>query len=280
MLFNNLCYYFGMKFIRLSILFFVICLLPHFASASNISGTIPANSYVWGENMGWINFGCVNCAVNITDTKITGNAWSAQYGWINLSPTQGGVTNDSEGKLGGQAWSSSLGWIDFNGVIISSSGQFIGVAGNQASTTGRINFNCSQYCSVTTDWRPVSVRNGTSTNNGGNNNSTSTTVTTSSFGTLLPIIVNNQTPSILIKNKPIITSTVTSTSTIHSSTTVISKIINKVPRPESVTFISTSSSVSIDQNVDKTASLFNLLFKIIFVILSIVILIFAIKKIM
>jgi len=136
----------------------------HAAFASSTNGTIPAGSYAWGENIGWINFGCANCGIQVTDSAVTGNAWSAQYGWINLSPTNGGVTNDSNGNLGGDAWSSGLGWINFSGVVINASGQFTGTAGTQGSTAGRLNFSCAN-CNVTTDWRPASVRNQSSNSN-------------------------------------------------------------------------------------------------------------------
>jgi hypothetical protein len=40
--------------------------------------------------------------VTITDTGLTGDIWSAGFGWINLSPTNGGITN-SGGTLSGFA---------------------------------------------------------------------------------------------------------------------------------------------------------------------------------
>jgi len=141
------------------VVFVFIFLNIHTVLASTTNGTISPNNYVWGENFGWINFGCANCTVQVTDSAVTGDVWSAQYGWINLSPTNGGVTNDGNGNLSGVAWSSGLGWIPFSGVTINSSGVFLGIAGTQGSTAGRINFSCTN-CSVVTDWRPVSVRNG------------------------------------------------------------------------------------------------------------------------
>jgi predicted RNA-binding Zn-ribbon protein involved in translation (DUF1610 family) len=144
----------------------------HVVFASSTNGTIPAASYAWGENFGWINFGCTNCNVQVTDSAVTGDAWSNQYGWINLSPTNGGVTNDGAGNLGGNAWSSGLGWISFSGVVINSSGTFTGTAGTQGSTAGRINFSCSN-CGVTTDWRPASVRNQSGNSNNSSGGSTS-----------------------------------------------------------------------------------------------------------
>lgn len=130
--------------------------------ASESDGTISANSYTWGENIGWINFSLLNGNIHITDTAVTGFAWSANYGWINLSPASGGVTNTCLGTLGGNAWSSGLGWIPFSGVTINASGKFTGMAGTVGSTAGRINFDCAN-CNVTTDWRQCALRKSTST---------------------------------------------------------------------------------------------------------------------
>ncbi len=133
------------------------------SSASQTDGTIEANNkYVWGENIGWINFAATGGNVHVTDSAVTGFAWSQNYGWINLSPTNGGVTNTANGVLGGNAWFSTLGWISFSGVTIDTSGKLTGMAGTAGSTTGRINFDC-RNCNVTTDWRPASVRTASST---------------------------------------------------------------------------------------------------------------------
>jgi len=85
--------------------------------------------------------------------------WTANYGWINLSPGGdfGSVTNDGEGTLGGHAWSSLLGPISFTGVTISDAGVFGGTSNGIGSTAGRISFDCDD-CDVRTDWRPESAR--------------------------------------------------------------------------------------------------------------------------
>ena len=127
------------------------------ALASETNGTIPDDRYAWGENMGWVNFGCDNCSVAVTDSAVTGYAWNENYGWINLSPTNGGITNNSEGNLGGDAWAEGLGWISFDDVVINSSGEFTGTAGAVNTAAGRISFDCTN-CNVTTDWRPASSR--------------------------------------------------------------------------------------------------------------------------
>lgn len=133
--------------------------------ASETVGTIDGNfKFAWGENAGWINFGCDECNVVVTDDALSGHAWIRQYGWINLQPSNSGVTNNGEGLLSGYAWSSNLGWINFSGVIISTNGEFSGYAVIK-SDGSRINFNCAtgDTCSsadfkVATDWRPASMR--------------------------------------------------------------------------------------------------------------------------
>ena len=105
------------------------------------------------KNIGWVNFLAVGSGITITDTGLTGYAWNSNYGWINLSPSNGGVTNNCSGELGGMAWSSTLGWIDFTGAKINSSGKFTGTIGTAGTSVGRIIFDCSN-CNVETDWRP------------------------------------------------------------------------------------------------------------------------------
>jgi len=127
---------------------------PVFASSTD--GTIDSTyKYAWGENTGWINFGCSNCNVHIADSGLTGYAWSENYGWINLNPATSGVKNNNEGTLSGYAWGESLGWINFSGVTINSSGEFAGTA--SGDNTGQISFNCTN-CKTKTDWRPLSAR--------------------------------------------------------------------------------------------------------------------------
>lgn len=134
------------------------------AYASDTVGTVSLDHpYAWGEDLGWINFAPSQngsyAGLVITDTGVTGYAWSSAYGWINFSPTNSGqgVTNTPDGQLGGSAWVENLGWIDMSGVVINDSGKFTGIAGIEASSTGRISFDCDR-CDVETDWRPASAR--------------------------------------------------------------------------------------------------------------------------
>lgn len=134
------------------------------ALASTTSGTVDSTyKYGWSENIGWINFGCDNCNVNITDSGMTGYGWNASHGWINLNPTTSGIDNNEEGTLSGSAWGKNTGWINFSGVTIDSDGYFNGYA--NGTITGQINFNCANTSScgssdfkVRTDWRPQSSR--------------------------------------------------------------------------------------------------------------------------
>ena len=82
----------------------------------------------------------------VSDTAMTGYAWSATAGWITLSATTSsqGVLNDGNGNLSGYAWGQGTGWINFDptygGVTIDSSGYFHGYAWSQKK--GWIVFNC------------------------------------------------------------------------------------------------------------------------------------------
>lgn len=114
-------------------------------------GTIDSNyKYAWGDYLGWVNFGCDNCNVRITDSGLSGYIWSENYGWINLSPEKGGVKNDGKGNLSGYAWGENIGWVDFNNVKIDNLGRFHGEI--KTNNYGSISFKCN-YCDVRTNWR-------------------------------------------------------------------------------------------------------------------------------
>lgn len=159
--------------------------------ASTTDGTVPADSFAWGENLSWINFGLTTGNIHITNTAITGYAWSQNYGWINFSPTNGGVTNNTSGTLGGNAWAAGLGgWIPFDGVTINSSGRFTGIAGITGTDAGRINFDCTN-CNITTDWRPSGA-----TPTSPPSTSTSTTTTTTTTSTVSQILPTTTVPTL------------------------------------------------------------------------------------
>lgn len=134
------------------------------AYASQTSGTIDSTyKYAWGTVAGWINFSPTNGGLTITDSLITGYAWGANTGWINFAAAQSHVTNDSSGTLGGFAWDQGGGWVSFVGVTIDTSGKFHGMAtgGTISGASYVINFDCTS-CDVRTDWRPASSRTTTS----------------------------------------------------------------------------------------------------------------------
>ena len=159
-------------------LFCVACVLlitHHVALASETSGTIVSGTdegFAWSDQAGWVNFGCANCDIAITDSGIIGHAWNDMYGWINLDPTNGGVSVAADGALSGHAWGESLGWIDFSGVSISQTGVFSGEA--TGDRIGTLNFNCAN-CSVMTDYVPSSYRSSAGNNLTGSRISTAAT---------------------------------------------------------------------------------------------------------
>lgn len=146
------------------LIFLFLFIFPVFAieAGGTITGSSP--QWAWGDKLGWINFACDNCEVDITNTeinkKLTGHIWSRQYGWINLSPTgSDGVTNSCVGadaNLSGKAWSKSLGWLDFEGASIDENGNFTGTTQGGSTKAGKINFDCDDYCGVSTDFRCAS----------------------------------------------------------------------------------------------------------------------------
>lgn len=54
------------------------------------------------------------------DSNLSGYAWSENTGWINFSPTGGGVSVNGSGDLYGYAWGENIGWVSFNCVNTSS----------------------------------------------------------------------------------------------------------------------------------------------------------------
>ncbi len=79
-----------------------------FASVTN--GTIDAtNRYAYMESGSWIDLGNTQGNVQVTDTALSGYAWSAEYGWISLNCSNDsscatvnyGVANDGNGVLSG-----------------------------------------------------------------------------------------------------------------------------------------------------------------------------------
>ncbi|MCC7469871.1 MAG: hypothetical protein IT284_01910 [Bacteroidetes bacterium] len=130
---------------------------PVFAATGTIDPNNESKQYSLIEvDDSHINFECMNCGVEVTDTEVTGNAWSENFGWLNLQPTNGGVANDGNGVLSGNAWGENMGWVNFNptnGGVSIVDGEFEGTAWSE--NVGWIIFDCSDINScVYTDWRP------------------------------------------------------------------------------------------------------------------------------
>lgn len=156
-----------MKLSRLAIVFSVFCFsffaFLSSARASETEGTVDStNKYakVLADDS-QINFGTANSTVEITDDGITGYAWAEHYGWINMAPSNGGITIADDGTLSGYAWGETMGWINFSptngGVTISEDGEFGGYAWSE--NAGWINFDCTDPdACLSTDFVPADHR--------------------------------------------------------------------------------------------------------------------------
>ena len=133
----------------LFLMIFSFFILPNYVFSSTTDGTInPTYKYAWGENVGFIDFGSDIGSVHISDSDLSGYAYSDTIGWINLS----GVTNNSEGKLSGYAWGENVGFIDFSHATIGDGGIFSGYAWGE--NIGFITFG-TESDKVVTDWRSI-----------------------------------------------------------------------------------------------------------------------------
>ena len=101
------------------------------AAQSNID---PANSYAWGENIGWVNlYPSATNGVVVTGDYLSGYAWGENVGWIFFGDgpddgiaytntgTDHGVNNDGAGNLSGYAWGENIGWILFDTTVVGAS---------------------------------------------------------------------------------------------------------------------------------------------------------------
>lgn len=142
------------KYIILSSLLFSLVL-----SSTLIASNIDANQkYVWGSNVGWINFRPTHGGVTVSSDHLEGFAWAENIGWVKLgsysggnaytyansSSTDWGVNNDGLGNLSGYARSLDGSWINFNPAhsqvsINMTTGEFDGYAWSENG--GWIRFN-------------------------------------------------------------------------------------------------------------------------------------------
>ncbi len=151
-----------MKF-KEKIIFFVVFLLCFF-SVVWADGIDSTDKWAWWEDIWWLNFWVSGGNVDVTNTEITGFAWSDNYGWINMSPSNSGVNNtinwlnwvwDCYGQLSWKAWGDNLWWIDFSGVRIDENGYFSWTW--TWVNSWNIYFSGSTY-KLRTDWRPDCVK--------------------------------------------------------------------------------------------------------------------------
>lgn len=162
-----------MRFLRKVILcLFLVFSLVTVVFAGNIDST-EKNAKFLNSSLGKINFGTTEGNVEVTNTAVTGYAWSQTLGWINLAPSNSGVVNNGSGTLSGYAWGEGTGWINFaptnGGVYINNTtGVFTGHAWSE--NAGWISFNCSDesVCGsddyvVKTSWKKSSGGATTST---------------------------------------------------------------------------------------------------------------------
>jgi hypothetical protein len=104
--------------------------------AENIDLLGDGSRFVYGENVGWLNFqpgGPGGDGAEVADSQVSGHVWAENIGWVNLRPAHyGGVVNDGHGNLSGHAWGENVGWINFKpthgGVTIDAEGNFNGWA--------------------------------------------------------------------------------------------------------------------------------------------------------
>lgn len=93
------------------------------------TGTDPAHTYAWGENVGWLNAHSGDHTVTIHYSEeaggwLSGQLWAENIGWLAMGSSGGGpypnttaenwgVNLAVDGKLSGYAWGENVGWINF-----------------------------------------------------------------------------------------------------------------------------------------------------------------------
>lgn len=86
-------------------------------------GIDPTDKYAWGENIGWLNWGTTEGAVDVPEENgdFAGYVWGENVGWISLSCSNTascgtvdyGVSRTGD-DLSGYAWGENVGWISFS----------------------------------------------------------------------------------------------------------------------------------------------------------------------
>lgn len=107
---------------------FAVLLAGTMVTRANDTGIDPAQTYAWGENVGWANASPTNAGATVlydgASGFLTDYLWAENIGWINLGSSGGGpyenTTSDNwgvnlaaNGDLSGFAWGENIGWINF-----------------------------------------------------------------------------------------------------------------------------------------------------------------------
>jgi hypothetical protein len=110
-------------------LLLVIILALLSAGVGLASGNIDTvEKWIWGTNIGWVNFNTPNSGVTVYSDHLEGYAWGENIGWIRLGSYEGGgahtyantnasnygVNRSNGGDLSGFAWGTNVGWINFD----------------------------------------------------------------------------------------------------------------------------------------------------------------------
>jgi hypothetical protein len=107
-----------------------LCLLALLATPALTTPVVAADidatdKYAWSANAGWLNLAPSDGGVTVNVDHLSGYAWAENIGWVklgsdaggpytNTNATNWGVNKDASGNLSGYAWSPSAGWINFN----------------------------------------------------------------------------------------------------------------------------------------------------------------------
>ncbi|MGE3165413.1 MAG: hypothetical protein AB7O52_10950 [Planctomycetota bacterium] len=112
----------------------LLVLLPAVFAGAGVSAQSniePANSFAWGENVGWTNWQEANGGldgVRVEATFLGGFVWCENAGWLNLGDgtpgagtsyanvngTDFGVNIAPDGTLDGFGWGENIGWVNFD----------------------------------------------------------------------------------------------------------------------------------------------------------------------
>lgn len=102
-----------------------VCALAALSTSAYALSIDASDKYAWSANAGWVNMAPTDGGVTVNADYLSGYAWAENIGWVKLGSDAGGpyantnaanwgVNKDASGNLSGYAWSPSAGWINFN----------------------------------------------------------------------------------------------------------------------------------------------------------------------